>query len=204
MQNVAPRIAIGVWGRNTGAESSGFLFTAKATHTLRTPSLMDADEEMRGGLRGGALGTGAAVRPKHAEHSCLSASEVVATGRMAGMPNGGRSSGTPTAAKTLCVGKPKVVLSVLGKRGWCDRLAGRRWHKSWGCEKQETRGRVVSARTLTRAPSIVSWSTLARSLFSSLSTCGRTSGGFSHRGVVRTGQLLLLPCLPSSSPSTAC
>jgi hypothetical protein len=51
-----------------------------------------------------------------------------------------------------------------------------------GCEKQETRGRVVSvsARTPTRAPSIVGWSTRARSLFSSLRTRWRTSG-FSHR-----------------------
>ena len=52
--------------------------------------------------------------------------------------------------------------------------------KVCGCEKQETRGRVVSARTPTRAPSIVSWSTRARSLFSSLRTRWRTSG-FSHR-----------------------
>ena len=76
--------------------------------------------------------------------------------------------------------------------------------KVCGCEKQETRGRVVSARTPTRAPSIVSWSTRARSLFSSLRTRWRTScnqrvlSSCPVAAIVASCErdMLLLPCLP--------
>ncbi len=85
-----------------------------------------------------------------------------------------------------------------GKGGWWIGWQTDDGIKGCGCEKQETRGRVVSARTPTHAPSIVSWSTRARSLFSSLRTRWRTSG-FSHSAPSPPPRRLAngrLPCLP--------
>ncbi len=54
---------------------------------------------------------------------CPSASQVVTTDRLAGMPNRSRSSSTPTVVKTLCQGTPKVVLVLLGGHSGNSRAA---------------------------------------------------------------------------------